>query len=141
MLKKTKILLCDILLVIFISVVLSFIINLFRTNKIQLIPSYLHADLYKSISLKEIEGFRCDSYDCFVFDARPHEMFLEDRPVNSFNFPVEEFDFFYGLYLANASKDSRIFIYGRTLSRAYDLELAHNLFLKGFNNITIVIVS
>ncbi|MEW6068128.1 MAG: rhodanese-like domain-containing protein [Nitrospirota bacterium] len=128
----------DVIIIMVVAIFIGFLANELRANKVSLVPSHIKSLQYQTISINEFSQFQHTNFSGFIFDARPHNYYEKNHLPNSVNFPVSEFDFFYSLYLANVSIDTPIFIYGRTLSQTYDLELAHRLSLKGYRNITVI---
>jgi hypothetical protein len=136
--RKYLHLLLEIILIIIIVIVSALITNGLRADKIPLIPYYGTDTFYQTMTLNDFLQRDKKNLQVIMFDARPHALYKKDHVTLAKNFPVSEFDFFYHLYLANISQDIPIFIYGRTLSNAYDLELVYRLYRKGYKNITVL---
>ncbi|MEW6570417.1 MAG: hypothetical protein AB1390_04485 [Nitrospirota bacterium] len=136
--SKCKRIVIDLLIVLAICTSSAIAVNELRADKIPLLPAYLKNNFYQTVSLQEFLKDESFMSHCLLFDARPHMYYAKDSLTVAKNFPVTDFDFFYHLYLPEGSSDTPIFVYGRTLSRACDLELAHRLSLKGHKHIVIV---
>ena len=52
--------------------------------------------------------------------------------------PLPLFDIVYVMTLADEDKEKKIIIYGGTISKHYDLELANKLLLRGYQNVRIL---
>lgn len=135
--KKLKTILFEINIILAMVIFSALITNEIRADKLPLLPQYVMKSFYREMSLNDFQG-ELRHFQGFIFDARPHGLYQKDHQKFSKNFPITEFDFFYNFYLTNISPDSPIYIYGRTVSNAYDLELAHRLYLKGYRNITVL---
>jgi rhodanese-related sulfurtransferase len=48
--------------------------------------------------------------------------------------PLALFDLVYMMTLAEENKSKKIIVYGGTISRLYDLEVANKLILRGYKN-------
>lgn len=136
--RKFLHLLLEIILIIIVVIVSALITNELRADKIPLVPYYVTDTFYHTMSLNDFLQGEKKNLQVVMFDARTHALYKKDHVTAAKNFPVSEFDFFYHLYLANISQDIPIFINGRTLSNAYDLELAYRLYRKGYKNITVL---
>jgi hypothetical protein len=126
------------LITISLSILSGVTANAIREEAVPLVPEYV-----RNHSIKHIAIYRgsIGEFRGVLFDARPHRIYKECHVPQAFNFPPGKFDFFYGLRLSGTSREMSIFIYGRTYSRAFDEQLAHQLFLKGHQNVTVVRVS
>jgi hypothetical protein len=138
MLGKFKRIFFEIILILIVVIFSAFISNELRADKLPLLPYYVTNNFYHKISLNDFHQKEGNDFKGFIFDARPHTMYEKEHVTAAKNFPLSEFDFFYHFHLANVSPDTPIFIYGRTVSNAYDLELAYRLHIKGYRNITVL---
>lgn len=136
---KWKKIFFDLMVIAFTSIFVAVIVNKLRADGIPLIPPCLDNSLYREIKLSTFQRGEFKSSRCFIFDARPHELYQKNHLAGAVNFPVSQFDFFYQLRLADAPPDVPIFIYGKTISRAYDKELAYRLSLMGYKNVTVLL--
>lgn len=137
--NKWKRVLYDMIIIVLISVFSAIVVNNLRSDGIPLFPPYMHGNFYHKMSFDVFQKDMLKNHNRFIFDARPHEIYEKNHLSGALNFPVSGFDFFYDLYLANISRDVPIFIYGRTLSFAYDLELAYGLYLRGHKDIIVIL--
>ena len=136
---KWKKIFFDLMVIAFTGILVAVILNKFRADRVPLIPPYLDNSLYREMKLSTFQRGEFKSSRCFIFDARPHELYHKNHLTGAVNFPVSQFDFFCQLRLADAPPDVPIFIYGRTTSRAYDKELAYRLSLMGYKNVTVIL--
>jgi rhodanese-related sulfurtransferase len=52
--------------------------------------------------------------------------------------PLALFDIVYAMTFADEDKERKIIVYGNTISRPYDVELAEKLLLRGFDKVSIL---
>ncbi|EFK10258.1 rhodanese-like protein [delta proteobacterium NaphS2] len=71
-------------------------------------------------------------------DARPSDFYKEEHIPGSINIPLPVFDIMYMAGLSDTDKSREIIVYGRTVSRLYDVYLANKLFLRGHKNVRIL---
>lgn len=130
------------LVIIFsLGVASGLISNAFNEKGIPVLPQILWSGAVGEIKRMDINDGDAVKFNGFVIDARPSPLYEECHVQEALNFPPGNFDFFYGLHFSDLSKEFKdlpIFIYGRSLSRAYDQQLGHKLLQKGHSNITIV---
>jgi hypothetical protein len=137
--EKFKRMFVEIVVILITVIVSAFIYNELRADKLPILPHYDKGGFYRTMSLNDFPYKEGKNFQGYIFDARPHALYEKEHLAPAKNFPVSEFDFFYPFYLTSATLDTPVFVYGRTLSNAYDLELAHRLFLKGFRNVTVLL--
>lgn len=136
---KWRNILFDLMVITFTCILVTVILNEFRADRVPLIPPYMDNSLYREMKLSTFQQGEFKSSRCFIFDARPHELYQKNHLAGAVNFPASQFDFFYQLHLADAPPDVPIFIYGRTISRACDKELSYRLSLMGYKNVTVIL--
>lgn len=132
-----KLVVFDLFLIFVVSIASALIVHEIRADGVPLIPSCLEKPCYRTSELTAFLKRRDQSSHLF-FDARPHDIYQDDHPPRALNLPATQLDFFYDFYLGNAGPDTPIFIYGSTVSRPFDRELAQSLALKGHKNITVL---
>jgi len=128
----------DLMIITCVGILSGIVVNELRADGIPLLPAYIDSSFHREMDLNAFKREKCKNSRCLVFDARPHEFYEKDHLMEAVNFPTAQFEFFYGLYLADAPPDTPIFVYGRTISRACDRELAYLLALKGHKNVTLI---
>lgn len=138
MVSKWKRLAVDIIIVLITSTIIAFSVNEIRKSKISLLPPHLYNSQYKEMKLSTFQQGDRKNSRCFIFDARPHELYQKNHLEGALNFPVTQFDFFYHFHLADEPLDVPIFVHGRTVSKAFDRELAYCLSSVGYKNITVL---
>lgn len=125
------------LFVIGISVLLAILFNYANPNGIPLFPEYPDADLFATISpavaMKEVERG-----EAAIVDAMPISFYEYRHIKGAANIPLGLFDILYMMTLAEEDKGKRIIVYGGTISRPYDLEVADKLILRGHEDVRIL---
>ena len=71
-------------------------------------------------------------------DAMPTNFFEKEHIPGAENLPLNLFDFMYELTLANTDKEKEIVVYGRSISRRYDEEVANKLSIRGHKRVRIL---
>jgi len=127
----------DFLVVIGISVVLAIIFNFSNPNAIPLFPAAADRASIPTISpaaaMTELQAGKA-----LMLDAMPENFFQLRNIKGARNMPLPLFDIVYMMTLADEDKDRNIVVYGSTISRHYDLELAEKLLLRGHRNVRIL---
>jgi len=127
----------DFLMVIGISVMLAVIFNYSNPNAIPLFPDLPDSSSIPSISpsaaAAEVQGG-----DTLILDARPENFYQKSHIKGAVNMPLPLFDIVYMMTFADEDKEKKIIIYGGTISKHYDLELANKLLLRGYQNVRLL---
>ena len=71
-------------------------------------------------------------------DAMPSNFYEEQHIPDAVNIPFSLFDIMYLMGLSDADRHEKIIVYGRTISKTYDIQLANKLYLRGHKNIQIL---
>jgi CRP-like cAMP-binding protein/rhodanese-related sulfurtransferase len=77
--------------------------------------------------------------EVLIVDAMPANFYEQEHIADAVNLPLAIFDFMYDMKLGKMDKTKEIVVYGRTISRHYDEEVAAKLVVRGFNNVRILI--
>ena len=73
-----------------------------------------------------------------VVDARPADFYRKAHIRDALNVPRSLFDFVYSMRLAELPADTPILVYGRTVSRHYDEDVAWLLKRRDFTNVRVL---
>ncbi len=76
--------------------------------------------------------------EILMIDAMPAIFYEQEHIVGAVNLPLAIFDFMYDMKLGKTDKAKEIVVYGRTISRHYDEEVAAKLVARGFKNVKIL---
>ena len=127
----------DFFLVIAISIVLAVIFNTTNPNGIPLFPEFPDrssiAMVSPSAAMEEIQR-----RETIVLDAMPANFYEQRHIGGAVNIPLGLFDIVYLMTFAEEDKEKKIVVYGGTISKPYDLELANKLLLRGYKNVRIL---
>lgn len=127
----------DFLVVIGISAILAVIFNYSNPNGISLFPDFPDrtaiASISPSVAMEKVQGG-----DTLILDAMPENFYQKRHIKGAVSMPLPLFDIVYMMTLADEDKGKRIIVYGDTLSKQYDLELANKLALRGYQNVMIL---
>jgi putative oxidoreductase len=131
----------DFALIAGLSIILGLIFNLYNDNALPLIQGLGGAPV-KTISLNEALKLYNEN-KLFVVDARKEGFYRQEHIKGAENFQEVFFDLMYPMFqfkmeAKKVGKDSPILVYGGTLSRRFDLDLARDLKSKGFENVMVL---
>ena len=127
----------DFLLVIAVSLILATIFNYSNPNGIPLFPKFPDRNAFPAIGPTAAwEEFR--GGQTLFLDARPAYFYHERRIKGAVNFPLALFDIVYLMTFAKEDKERKIIVYGGTISKLYDLELAGKLTLRGYEQVRVL---
>lgn len=125
----------DFVLVIGVSVLLAITFNFSNPYGIPLVPERPEAVASISASAA-MEDYR-QGQTLFV-DAMPNSFYRERHIKGAVNMPMAIFDIVYLMSFSNEEKDKKIVVYGNTISRPYDLEIADKLLLRGYTDVKVL---
>jgi rhodanese-related sulfurtransferase len=121
----------------FLSLVCAVAYNLSNPKGLPLLPNRITLEAGSLISA-------ADAYQKFrrggvlFIDALPSELHDEGHIPNAVNLPLAMFDFMYDMRLGKTDKSQEVIVYGRTISKHYDEEVAQKLLARGFENVKII---
>lgn len=127
----------DLVVVIGISVILAIIFNTSNPNGISLFPAVPDRSSMPSISpaaaMAEVQGG-----NTLILDAMPENFYQQRHIKGALNMPLPLFDIIYMMTFPDEDKEKNIIVYGGTISKPYDLELAEKLLLRGFEKVRLL---
>jgi rhodanese-related sulfurtransferase len=127
----------DFFLVIAISIVLAVLFNTTNPNGIPLFPEFPDRSSIPRISpsaaMEEIQHG-----ETLILDAMPANFYQQRHIEGAVNIPLGIFDIVYLMSFAEENKEKKIVVYGETVSKSYDLEIADKLLLRGYRNVRIL---
>jgi CRP-like cAMP-binding protein/rhodanese-related sulfurtransferase len=127
----------DFVLLIGVSVLFALVFNQNNPNGIPLFQNLPPRDSIATISLSAAaEELR--KGDAVFVDAMPANFYDKEHIKGSVNMPLPVFDLVYMMTFSDKDKAKSIIVYGRTISRFYDLEVANKLILRGYKNTRIL---
>jgi rhodanese-related sulfurtransferase len=123
----------DLVLLIGVSILFALVFNENNPNGIPLFQKPPPKDALQFVSLSEAAEEHKDGETVFV-DAMPANFYEKERILGALNMPLPMFEIMYMMNFGDEEKDQRIIVYGRSISRLYDLEVANKLVLRGYQN-------
>ncbi len=125
----------DFVLVIGVSILLAITFNFSNPYGIPLIPE--RPEPVASISASAaMEDYR--QGQALIVDAMPNNFYRKRHIEGAVNMPLALFDIVYLMSFPEAEKDKKIVVYGNTISRPYDLEIAGKLLLRGHRDVKVL---
>jgi rhodanese-related sulfurtransferase len=117
----------DLLLVIVIASLLSLLFNFSNPNGISLLPEEAYREPAPQVDAGTVQQL-LGKGDTVLVDARPPELFNSGHIPDAVNIPAPLFDIIYPMKLAPRLQPGQaVVVYGRTLSKRYDEEVAYRL--------------
>jgi len=127
----------DFLIIFGLSLFFSIVFNLSNPHGIRLIPKSLSAEPV----LTEMPSVAIEKYhegNTLFIDAMPSNFFKQQHIKGAMNLPLALFEIMYMMELSGVDKEKEIIVYGRTISRLYDEDVAGKLILSGHKNTKIL---
>lgn len=127
----------DFPLLIGVSLILAIVFNQSNPNGIPLFPKSPDRKSIPAVSpTTAIEELKRG--EAIIVDAGPANFYEQKHIKDSVNLPLSVFDILYMMTLAGEDKGKKIIVYGGTISKPYDLELAGKLTLRGHKNVSVL---
>lgn len=127
----------DICLILLAGVALGVLYNLSSPNGISLIPQSLLAPAPAMVRAGEARRL-ARTERVVIIDARPGDFFLQEHIPDAVNLPEDLFEFVYSMKLADLDPAVPLLVYGRTISRRYDADVARQLELLGHERVMLI---
>ncbi len=125
----------DFVLVVGISVLLAITFNFSNPNGIAVVPD--RPCPVPSISAPAaMEDYR--QGQSLIVDAMPNNFYQQRHIKGAVNMPMPIFDFVYLMSFSEEDRGKKIVVYGNTVSRPYDLEIADKLLMRGYRNVMVL---
>jgi len=127
----------DFIIIVGLSVLFAFGFNKANSKGIPLFQKTTIDEAVSFVSpLKACEKHK-KGQSLFV-DAMPSNFYKEEHIPGAENLPLAIFDFIYDMTLADEDKAREIIVYGRSISRRYDEEVANKLSIRSHKNVQIL---
>jgi rhodanese-related sulfurtransferase len=123
----------DFVLLMGVSVLFAIVFNQANPNGIPVIPKPPSKEAVSSVSLPTAAEELKKGETLFV-DAMPANFYDKEHIRGAINMPLPLFELVYLMTFGDEDKAKKIVVYGRTISRPYDLEVANKLALRGYKN-------
>ncbi|MEJ2671813.1 MAG: cyclic nucleotide-binding domain-containing protein [Deltaproteobacteria bacterium] len=131
----------DYVLMIGISIVLALVFNIYNDNRIPLIQGWGLPSVPEITVGKAVQLYR-ENKAVFV-DARKSAFYDQEHIKGSMNLPEILFDIMYPMFHFTLEqtpgvKDKTLVVYGGTISRRMDVDLARRFISKGLKNVVVM---
>jgi rhodanese-related sulfurtransferase len=123
----------DFVLLIGVSVLFALVFNHANPNGIPLFQKLPSKEAVPSVSLSAAAEEHEKGETVFV-DAMSAGFYDKEHIQGAINMPLPLFDIVYMMTFEEEEKSKNIIVYGRTVSKLYDLEVANKLILRGYKN-------
>jgi len=128
----------DFVLIIGVSLVLMFAFNQSNPNGIPLFPKVPDKKSFSMIS-PEAAMEEVKKTEAIVIDSGPAKFFEQKHIKGAINMPLTLFDLVYMMtFSEGADKDKTLIVYGGTISRPYDYEMADKLMNRGHKEVRVL---
>ena len=123
----------DFVLLVGVSILFALVFNQSNPNGIPLFQKLTSKEAISSITLPAAFEEYKQGEAVFV-DAMPENFYKKRHIKGAVNMPLALFDIVYLMTFDEEDKTKKIIVYGRTISKLYDLEVANKLALRGYKN-------
>lgn len=127
----------DFALIVTLSVAVAFLFNWASPSGVEPIPASWSRPASPKAGATQAKDL-LDAGGAVLIDARPQESFRAGHAAGAFNLTPALFDFLYGMRLAKVPPERPVLVYGRTVSRRYDEDVAHLLIKRGHKDVRVV---
>ena len=127
----------DFLLVIGVSVILAIMFNTANPNGLPLFPEFPDRKAIPEISAAQAME-ETKNGEALILDAGPANFYEKKHIRGAINMPLPLFDIIYMMTFKGAEKGEKVIVYGGTISKLYDLELANKLILRGHKEVRVL---
>ena len=124
-------------LTIGVSVVLALVFNQSNPNGIPLFPKPPDRKAIPAIGAAQAME-EMSKGDTLIVDARPESLYQAEHIQGAINVPLPTFDVLYGVTFEGDEKTKKVIVYGETVSKFYDWELAKRLLLLGRKDVKVL---
>ena len=125
------------MLIIGLGVLLALVFNQSNPNGIPLFPKSPDRKAIPEISAAQaMEEMK--KGDALIVDAGPEGFYQSTHIQGAISVPLPVFDILYGVTFEGKEKAKKVIVYGGTISKSYDWELANKLFLKGHKDVKVL---
>ena len=124
-------------LIIGVSVLLALLFNQSNPNRIPLFPKSPDRKAIPLISVAQaMEEIKTG--DTLIVDARPEGFYQRNHIQGAINVPLSFFDILYEVTFGEEEKAKNVIVYGGTISKLYDWDLASMLLLKDHTDVKVL---
>jgi rhodanese-related sulfurtransferase len=124
-------------LIIGVSIVLALMFNRSNPNGIPLFPKSPDRKTIPEISATQARE-EMKKGKVLIVDAGPEGFYQSKHIQGAISVPLSLFDILYEVTFGEEEKVKKVIVYGGTISKFYDWELANKLLLKGHKDVTVL---
>jgi len=135
--KPPKLNVFDFIIILLLSGLCAVIFNQSNPNGIKLFPKNQLIDKIDTIT-PSMAAYDLRKGRTHFVDAMPSNFYEQSHIAGAVNVPLAIFDIMYLMGLSDVDKSTKIIVYGRTISKLYDVQLANKLYLRGHKNIYVL---
>jgi rhodanese-related sulfurtransferase len=135
--RATRFTLFDFVLLLTIAALMGILFNISNPNRIPLVPDVLLGRPSPEITFYRTQELVAGATATLI-DARPTQFYDRGRIPGAINLPPALFEFIYFMRLSALDPGQPLLVYGRTLSKRYDLEVAAALRARGHSDVRIL---
>ena len=136
-LSASRVSMLDFLIVVGVSILLAITFNISNPYGLPLIPERPEVESIPSISAASaMQDYRAGK--TIIVDAMPNNFYRKRHVKGAVNMPMSLFDIVYLMKFSEEDKARKIVVYGKTISRPYDLEIAGKLLLRGYSDVRVM---
>ena len=123
----------DFVLLIGVSILFALVFNQTNPNGIPLFQKLPSKEAVATVPLS-VAAEEYKKGDTVFLDAMPANFYEKEHIRGAINMPLNLFEIVYMMTFGEQDKNKQIIVYGRTISKRYDLEVANKLVLRGYKN-------
>lgn len=122
------------------TLILGLLYNFVSPHGLKLVPELWRQETSRRAPVMPpaILAARLAEGSAIAIDARPAELFEAERIRGAVNLPAPLFDFTYMLRAAGLARDADLVVYGATISRLYDWQVAEKLRARGHERVYVL---
>lgn len=137
MARTTRVSALDILLILAAGGVLGLVYNFASPAGISVLPQIWRHPPAAQIKVYDARAVM-ETRKAVIVDARPVEFYKQRHIAGAQNLPPALFDFVYMMRFSRLDPQLPVVVYGRTISRHYDEEIAFQLMQRGHQNVSVM---
>jgi rhodanese-related sulfurtransferase len=135
--KASRMTWVDFVFIVAVSVLLALSFNHSNPNGIPLFPSRPDVGSIPMVSASAAMQDYSQG-KVLILDAMPPNFYQKRHIKGAVNMPMTLFDIVYLMNFTEEDRDRTILVYGNSISRPYDLEIASKLMLRGYEDVKII---
>ncbi|MCE5333122.1 MAG: cyclic nucleotide-binding domain-containing protein [Desulfobacteraceae bacterium] len=127
----------DFAMVLGISILLALSFNHANPNGIPLFPAAPDRTVFGKVSATEAMQKQKEG-KALIVDAMPSNFYQKRHIKGAVNMPMALFDIVFLMNFSEEDKEREVLVYGNSISRPYDVEIANKLQLRGYSDVKMI---